>query len=72
MNIISNTFLIKELKESEVIMKENHLTEYKELKNEIATIKGLLINRKSFPSAPIASSIPKWQLMNSSNDDKNV
>ncbi|XP_076029760.1 peroxisomal biogenesis factor 14 isoform X2 [Oratosquilla oratoria] len=37
-----------------------------ELKSEISSLKGLLLNRKSFPTAPVMlPSIPKWQMTGS-------
>lgn len=39
-----------------------------ELKNDLASLKGLLLSRKQFPSAP--PSIPSWQLDDTSNQNR--
>lgn len=39
-----------------------------ELKTEITSLKGLLVNKRSFPASPsLSAGIPSWQLSNASN-----
>lgn len=40
-------------------------------KQEIETIKGILLNRKQFASPSSSTGVPSWQLSKKKNQDKN-